>query len=149
MFSMICAWINGWINNRETDLRRHHTHYDVTLMALEQILQLKNTWTLSSHNIEWTDYPKRMTWKYSLPPHIPLCFITGPDLVITIAKTKCANLTILGPSLGEMTTNGVTNDDKVVKLTIFGSVYTYECSGTARCWTISRHNTDYRSKHIL
>ena len=30
---LICAWINGWVNNREVgDLRRHHTHYDVTVM---------------------------------------------------------------------------------------------------------------------
>ena len=28
MFSFICAWINGWVNNREAgDLRRHRTHY--------------------------------------------------------------------------------------------------------------------------
>ena len=32
MFSLICAWINGWINNREAgDLRRYPAHYDVTL----------------------------------------------------------------------------------------------------------------------
>ena len=30
MFSLISAWINGWVNNRKTgDLRRHRTHYDV------------------------------------------------------------------------------------------------------------------------
>ena len=30
MFSVICAWINGWVNNREADdVRRHRTHYDV------------------------------------------------------------------------------------------------------------------------
>ena len=34
MFSLICAWINGCVNNREAvDLRRHRTHYDVTVMA--------------------------------------------------------------------------------------------------------------------
>ena len=33
MFSLICAWINGWVNNSEAgDLRRHRAHYDVTLM---------------------------------------------------------------------------------------------------------------------
>ena len=33
MFSLICASINGWVNNREAgDLRRYHTHYDVTVM---------------------------------------------------------------------------------------------------------------------
>ena len=32
-FSMICAWINGWVNSREAgDLRRHHANYDVTVM---------------------------------------------------------------------------------------------------------------------
>ena len=33
VFSLICAWTNGWVNNREVgDLRRHRVHYDVTLM---------------------------------------------------------------------------------------------------------------------
>ena len=33
MFSLICAWINGWVNNREAgDLRRHRAHCDVTVM---------------------------------------------------------------------------------------------------------------------
>ena len=31
-FSLICAWINGWANNREAgNLRRHRAHYDVTV----------------------------------------------------------------------------------------------------------------------
>ena len=35
MFSLICAWINGWINNREAgDLRRHCAHYDVIVMYI-------------------------------------------------------------------------------------------------------------------
>ena len=33
MFSLICAWINGWVNNREAgDLWSHRTHYDVNVM---------------------------------------------------------------------------------------------------------------------
>ena len=33
VFSLICAWINGWANNGEAgDLRRHRAHYDVNLM---------------------------------------------------------------------------------------------------------------------
>ena len=33
MFSLICVWINGWVNNREGgDLRRHRAHYDVIVM---------------------------------------------------------------------------------------------------------------------
>ena len=33
MFSLICSWLNGWVNNREAgDLRRHRAHYDVVVM---------------------------------------------------------------------------------------------------------------------
>ena len=33
VFSLFCAWIKGWVNNREAgDLRRHRAHYDVTVM---------------------------------------------------------------------------------------------------------------------
>ena len=33
MFSLICVWINGWVNNREAgNLRRYHAHYDITIM---------------------------------------------------------------------------------------------------------------------
>ena len=35
MFSLICAWINGRVNNGDAgDLRRHRAHYDVTVMDL-------------------------------------------------------------------------------------------------------------------
>ena len=35
MFSLISAWINGWVNNRETgDMRRHRAHSDVIVMTL-------------------------------------------------------------------------------------------------------------------
>ena len=34
-FSLICDWINGWVNNGEAgDLRRHRAHYDVTVMKV-------------------------------------------------------------------------------------------------------------------
>ena len=33
MFSLICVWIDGWVNNHEAgDLRRYRAHYDVTVM---------------------------------------------------------------------------------------------------------------------
>ena len=35
MFSLICAWMNAWVNNHEAgDLRCHCTHYDVTVMRM-------------------------------------------------------------------------------------------------------------------
>ena len=34
MFSLICVWINDWVNNREAgDLRRYRAHYDVIVMT--------------------------------------------------------------------------------------------------------------------
>ena len=35
MFSLICVWINGWVNNREAgDLGCYRAHYDVTITRL-------------------------------------------------------------------------------------------------------------------
>ena len=36
MFSLIRAWINGWVNSDEAgDLRRHDAHYDITVMKYD------------------------------------------------------------------------------------------------------------------
>ena len=40
MFSLICVWINGWVNNREAgDLRRYRVHHGITVMISWQRLQ--------------------------------------------------------------------------------------------------------------
>ena len=45
MFSLICVWINCWVNNREAGyLRRYRTHYDVIVMDL--CLLLHDTYSL-------------------------------------------------------------------------------------------------------
>ena len=41
IFSLICAWINGWANNR--DLRRHRAHYDVIVMLYVLHKNVKTT----------------------------------------------------------------------------------------------------------
>ena len=39
MFTLICARINGWVNNREAgDLRRYRAHYDVIVMLIVLVL---------------------------------------------------------------------------------------------------------------
>ena len=39
MYSLIRAWINGWVNNREAgDLRRYCDHYDVIVMLLRLVI---------------------------------------------------------------------------------------------------------------
>ena len=36
MFSLICTWTNGWVNNRYADdLRCQRAHYDFTVMMME------------------------------------------------------------------------------------------------------------------
>ena len=40
MFSLICACINGWVNNRKAgDLRRYSTHYDVIVVHSYHMLE--------------------------------------------------------------------------------------------------------------
>ena len=46
MFSLIYAWINDWVNNREAgDLRRQRGHYDVIVMIRSYNHQVHN-WNL-------------------------------------------------------------------------------------------------------
>ena len=43
MFSLICAWINGWANNGDAgDLRRDRAHYDVTVTYKVEVIYLVN-----------------------------------------------------------------------------------------------------------
>ena len=43
MFSLICVWINGWVNNREAvDLRRYLAHYDA-ISTIENLVWGTNT----------------------------------------------------------------------------------------------------------
>ena len=51
MFSLICVWINGWVNNGEAgDLIRHRVHYDVTVMKLLIAIILPSNECRSSWN---------------------------------------------------------------------------------------------------
>ena len=66
MFTLICARINGWVNNREAgDLTRYRAHYDVIVMLLERSWQHETclpicvlpacVW-MDSHDIEGEAY---------------------------------------------------------------------------------------------
>ena len=53
MFSLICVWINGWVNNREAgDLRRYRAHFDVIVMSKHEFCYL-------AKNVSW--FSKEMT----------------------------------------------------------------------------------------
>ena len=54
MFSLTCAWTNGWANNRDADeLIRHCAHYDVTIMC-PTYLRLSPANQREEHN--WLTY---------------------------------------------------------------------------------------------
>ena len=66
MLSLICAWINGCVNNREAgDLRRHRVHYDVTVM----LLFLKCRYSRQSHpsntRVTYIFLPLSCYWHHS------------------------------------------------------------------------------------
>ena len=64
MFSLICVWINDWVNNREAgDLRRYRAHYDVIVMlSLRGICRgmchicIRNLSSDQSSNWVWITY---------------------------------------------------------------------------------------------
>ena len=41
IFSLICIWINSWVNSREAgDLRHERAHYDATVMPPERPVEM-------------------------------------------------------------------------------------------------------------
>ena len=57
MFSLICAWLNGWVNNREAgDLWCHRAHYGVIVTFLANRVLMKNLLITVSLRIcvKWT-----------------------------------------------------------------------------------------------
>ena len=52
MFSLICDWLNGWVNHGEaSDLRRHGAHYDVIVMVtLEFMAKIGQYHIASKHD---------------------------------------------------------------------------------------------------
>ena len=57
MFSFICVWINGWVNNRKAgDLRRYRAHYDVIVMI--NVMHLHQIATLLLTSIFLLHFPE-------------------------------------------------------------------------------------------
>ena len=66
MFSFICVWINGWVNNRKADdFRRYRAHCDVTVMSVQRIPHHCGKWAKGSalYNTEtetkWSPFYRR------------------------------------------------------------------------------------------
>ena len=86
MYSLICAWINGWVNNREVDvLRRHCTHYDVLVMLVQ------------SFSILWKVTHPHQTSLYNchvkLPTFVKLAFYPTRNRAY-VNETRCQVISI-------------------------------------------------------
>ena len=113
MFSLICAWINGWINNHEAgDLRCHPAHYDVIVMnrAARQAIKLLLTACLDAphdrhsclfiykdarllHNdiMAWKCFP--CVWPSVMYQWIPITngqWCVNSMVPLLLAKTSCS-----------------------------------------------------------
>ena len=80
--SLIRAWINGWVNNREAaDLRCHQAHYDITAMwTIQQSLCREpagHQWGFSSQRTSNVEL-----WYFSWLSAWPCCLKTDKSLVI-------------------------------------------------------------------
>ena len=53
-FPLICAWIDGWFNNRDAgDLRRHRAHYDAIVKGVATLISRACSW-------QWNLYALKM-----------------------------------------------------------------------------------------
>ena len=60
MFSLICAWINAWVNNRKAgDFRRHRSHYDAIVMIPPHH---DDSAKQHAHNRNWYNTRDRKPW---------------------------------------------------------------------------------------
>ena len=67
MFSLICAWMNGWVSNREAgDLRRHRAHYYIIVMVCHW-----NGCTLSQ--FIGLPYGRSLSWCWMSPFIVQYC----------------------------------------------------------------------------
>ena len=93
IFSLVCAWINGWVNNREAgDLRCHSAHYVIHSNVLENIL--KNEFNF--HRLTYKDQVTHICvckLKLSLV-QIMACRLFGADIIWISTWNFIRNLTI-------------------------------------------------------
>ena len=82
MFSLICAWVNSWVNNREAGyLRRHRTYYDVIVMTYF-LLTYSVVYISSVPSIIWINASLlRHSWKTSLILKFAQCEVTAIYIV--------------------------------------------------------------------
>ena len=69
MFSLICVWINSWVNNPEArDLRRHRAHCDVSVMR-KPVMRKTLQWHRFNSSLpgqKWPPFRRRYFQPYFL-----------------------------------------------------------------------------------
>ena len=92
IFSLICARINVWVNNREAgDLRHHRAHYDVIVMNFSFMFSKKNKITnvLKKYkNIEPCWHPFTLLWR-----HKGTCIMQVIHTVVFLRFVCCKYIT--------------------------------------------------------
>ena len=71
MFSLICVWINGWVNNRKAgDLRRYRAYYDVIVMNMQAQHYLSFVRVSGGFPSQKISYAERVSkpWPQNVPP---------------------------------------------------------------------------------
>ena len=97
MFSLICVWINGWVNNRGAgDLRHHRTHYDVIVMYIGYLFVKVTFEMLTVHGQQHSFLTDKWmflfffgTWTPNLRIHAKWSTIWGGFwLILVLTRTK-------------------------------------------------------------
>ena len=114
MFTLICVWINGCVNNREAgDLRRYCAHYGVTVMSqefitmpnsayLDYIIKFplspyisanisKNTWNYTSHT-QYLMYARQKKYSSLIAGIVCLHY---DDVIMSTIASQITSLTIV------------------------------------------------------
>ena len=90
MFSLICDWTNGWVNNWDTgDLRRHRSHYDVNVMIIKTSSLTRVAYTVHLYfPILWRGKPILYHFTNTIPAqHDECCAIYAAPYQISTTAT--------------------------------------------------------------
>ena len=120
MFSLICAWRNGWVNNHESGNLRHHlAHYDVIVMLVLlwcALVLVDFTHTLEKHDdvIKWKHFLPY--WPLALCEWIPLTKACNADLwFLTFFDVRLSKWLSKSRDVGDLRRHGAHYDVIVMK----------------------------------
>ena len=71
LFSLICTWISGWVNNLGDLRRRHRVHYGVTVMTPDKMVDISQM--TFSNAFSWMNkFVFRLEFHWSLSWRVPI-----------------------------------------------------------------------------